>query len=165
MDWSPTDTRVRRPREGAGRLDAAPLLLGKLQSRDEKIDQAAGVVAGVGVGADAEVTHAAHQFVGGHVEPGFAGGRCGVQSAGTHRHQAVDEIGVQRLISGVVGSQHRRKSVFGDQQIGELVDPSRQRGVWTHAAGQQSRTGFRTCLYLMSVDCDDEVCGCVGKCR
>jgi len=97
-------------------------LLPLAQSCDEQLDQATCVVAGGVVGTDAEIADAAHEFVGIHVGANLAGLNRGAEQLRTHRHEAVDEVGVQRVESGVVRLQHGSESVLGDQEINKEVE-------------------------------------------
>ena len=124
----------------------------------------AGVVARVAACPGAEIPDAAEQFVG--IQAGAdVAGRCGsLKELPAHGDQAVDEVGVQRLEGGVIGSQHFGQAVLGDQEVDEYADPADQRTVRPVAVRQQDRAGFGAGLDLVPVDGDDQV-GSVGKCR
>ena len=53
----------------------------------------------------------------------------GVEQLGAHGHEAVEEVGVQRVEAGAVGLQRVGEAVLGDQEVDEEVDPLAQRGV------------------------------------
>ena len=71
--------------------------------------------------------------------------------------QAVDEVGVQRLEGGVIGPQHVRQAVLGDEEVDEHADPAGQGAVRPVALRQQHGTGFGAGLDLVPVDGDDQV--------
>lgn len=66
------------------------------QPRDEEFDHATRVVAGF-AGADAEIADTAQQLEGCHVGADLTGRGGGVEQLGAYRHEAVQEVGVQRL--------------------------------------------------------------------
>ena len=123
---------------GAGRSSAER----SLQSLEEQVDQAAGVIAGIAVTSDAEVADAAHQFVGVRAGPDFARADRGVEQLGADGHQAVEEVGVQRVEAAAVRLQRLGQPVLGDQEINEEVDPLTQRRERRAGAGQQGRAGL-----------------------
>jgi hypothetical protein len=84
-------------------------------SCDEELDQSTCGVVGIVVGAYAEVPDAAHELEGPQIGANLAGTGCSVEQSGAHGHEAVEEVGVQRVEAGVVGLQHGSESVLGDQ--------------------------------------------------
>src|SRR5258707_11308198 len=99
------------------------------QSGDEEADQSACVVARIAVRTDAEVAHASHQLKALKAGADLAATGRGVEQLVAHGHEPVEEVGVQRVETGVVGLQHGSESVLGDQEVDEEVDPLPQRGV------------------------------------
>ena len=57
----------------------------------------------------------------------LAGVDGGVEQLSAYGHEAVEEIGVQRVEAGVVGLQRGGESVLGDEEVNEQVDPLPQR--------------------------------------
>src|SRR5205814_945220 len=74
-----------------------------LQSSKEQVDQAAGVIAGIAVTADAEVADAAHQLVGVRTGPDRAGADRGVEQLRADEHRG------GRVQQGLLGSQIRAR--------------------------------------------------------
>lgn len=75
------------------------------------------VVARVAARPDAEIPDAAEQLVGIQAGADLAGRGGSVKELLSHGDQAVDEVGVQRLEGRVVGPQHFRQAVLGDQKV------------------------------------------------
>jgi EmrB/QacA subfamily drug resistance transporter len=126
------------------------------EAGDDEVDHLACVVAG-GLGADAEVADAAHQGDRLQVRDDLAGRLRRAQQLGADRHQAVQEIGVQRLEGRLVGLHRLGQAVLGDQEVDEQVDPARERGVRSGALRQQRRAGRGARFDLMPVDRHDQV--------
>ena len=63
------------------------------ESRDEQLDHAAGIVARVVAGANAEAADATQQFVGINIGADLAGFSSGVQQLSANGHEAVKEVG------------------------------------------------------------------------
>jgi hypothetical protein len=81
----------------AARHLATAGLPGSLQSPEQQFDQATGVVTRVVFASYAEVADAAHEFVGVRTGNNFAGGDGGVEQLLADGHQAVKEVGMQRV--------------------------------------------------------------------
>ncbi len=118
------------------------------ESREEQTDQAASIVARVVAGTDAEVADAAHQLQGTDIGVDLAGFRCRLKQLSADGHQAVEEIGVQRVEAGAVGLLRSGESMLRDQQIHQEVDLLRQRDVGYAATRWQDRTGLGAGLDL-----------------
>jgi hypothetical protein len=69
-----------------------------VETHDEQLDHAAGMVARVGVGANAEAANGQHQFVGIDIRVDLAGLSGGGQQLCAHGHEPVEEIGVKLRI-------------------------------------------------------------------
>ena len=135
---------------------------------DQETGHAACVVARVAVGARAYVADGVQEPEGIRSGADLAGGGRGVEQLSAHRHEAVEEVGVQGLEAGPVGLQRRSEPVLGDQEVGEEIDPAGQRCARCAAAGQQGWPGFGAGVDLVAVDGDDEVGpgrpeGCAGS--
>jgi len=76
----------------------------------------AGIVAQVEVSANAEAADATHQFVGINIGADLSGlGGC-VEQLSAHGHEAVKEVGMQRVEADAVGLQDRGESMLRDQE-------------------------------------------------
>ena len=127
------------------------------ESRDEQLDHAAGIVARVVVGANAEVADATHQFVGITIGADLAGLGGGVEQLSANGHEAVKEVGMQRVEADAVGLQDRGESMLRDQEIDEEVDPLTERSVRRATIRQQDRTSLGAGLDLMAVHGNNEI--------
>src|SRR5215471_1317565 len=127
------------------------------ETRDEQIDHAAGMVARVGVGANAEAADATHQFVSIDIGAELAGFSSGGEQLSANGHEAVKEVGVQRVEADAVGLQDRGESMLGDQEIHEEVDPLTECHVRRASIRQQDRTSLGAGLDLMSIHGNHEI--------
>ena len=89
--------------------------------------------------------------------PDFAGLGCGVEQSRADGHQAVEEVGVQRVEAAAVRLQRLGKSVLSDQEINEQVNPLPECCERRVSTGQPGRAGLGAGLDLVAVDGDDEV--------
>jgi hypothetical protein len=127
------------------------------ETRDEQLDHAAGIVAWVGVGANAEVADAAHQFVGIDITADLTGLGASLEQLSANGYEAVKEVGMQRVETSAVGLQDYGESMLGDQEINEKIHPLTQCSVRRVGILQQDRTGLGAGLDLMTVHCDDKI--------
>jgi hypothetical protein len=127
------------------------------ESRDEQLDHAAGIVARVVVGANAEAADATHQFVGINIGADLAGLGGGGEQLSANGHEAVKEVGMQRVEADAVGLQDRGESMLGDQKINEEVDPLTERRVRRATLRQQDRASLGAGLDLMAVHGNNEI--------
>jgi Alpha/beta hydrolase family len=77
------------------------------ESRDEQLDHAAGIVARIVVVANAEVADATHQFLGITIGTDLASLGGGVEQLSANGHEAVKEVGMQRVEADALGLQDR----------------------------------------------------------
>jgi Phosphorylase superfamily len=140
-------------------FEAAESCLSSLpvQARDEQLDHAARVVARVAAPSGTQVADAVQEPEGIHVGTDLAGRHSSVEQLSADGHEAIEEIGVQRLEARVVGLQRRGEPVLGDQEVDKEIDPLRQRGVRCAAGRQQSGPGFGASVDLVAVDGDDQI--------
>jgi hypothetical protein len=127
------------------------------ESRDEQLDHAAGIVARVVVGANAEAADATHQFVGINIGADLAGLGGGGEQLSANGHEAVKEVGMQRVEADAVGLQDRGESMLRDQKINEEVDPLTECSVRRATIRQQDRTSLGAGLDLMAVHGNNEI--------
>jgi len=71
----------------------------------------------IAVGAYAEVPDAAHKLVGLYVGSNLARTGCRVEKLSAHGHEAIEEVGVQRVEADAVGLHRGGESVLGYQEI------------------------------------------------
>ena len=76
----------------------------------------AGIVARVEVSANAEAADATHQFVGINIGADLSGFSGCVEQLSAHGHEAVKEVGMQRVEADAVGLQDRGESMLRDQE-------------------------------------------------
>jgi hypothetical protein len=127
------------------------------ESREEQLDHAAGIIARVEVSANAEVADATHQFVGIHIGADLASFSGGGEQLSANRHEAVKEVGMQRVEANAVGLQDRSESMLRDQEINEEVGPLTEGSMRRATLRQQDRTSLGASLDLMAVHGNHEI--------
>jgi hypothetical protein len=138
------------------------------QSRDEECGQSAGVVAGVALRADAEVSDAAHEVVGVVVGADLAGRGRSLEEFGAHRQEAVEEVGVQRLEAAgdkslltLFGAEHSLGGIPG-HEVAETTDESPARvaliqqltTAYLRSALHPGDTSWKTAVTALEADPD-----------
>jgi hypothetical protein len=127
------------------------------ESRNEQLDHAAGIVARVFASADAKVANAIHQFKSTNISADLASFDGGGKQLSANGHEALKEVGMQRVEADAVGLQNRGEPMLGDQEIDEEADPLTERSVRRASPRQQGWTSFSTGFDLMAVHGNHEI--------
>ena len=124
---------------------------------DEQPDHPTGVVARIATDPDAEVAGAAQELEGIQARVDLSGGRCGIEELGTHRHEAVEKVGVRRCaLSPSMPTCGTSPAATSTTASGEALS-------WTNSAPRSvgtpaSITRLDPSAGLLRAQCGDQAC-------